>query len=178
MIPINKYRQQNTEVLYTQDTITTVNKLDIGYLSELSSFNPRKRVRLCAHLDRDDLLHEMLIVHDKSAYVRPHKHPGKSESTHIVKGLVDVVLFDDRGHIERIISMGDYASGKIFYYRMEVPIFHTLLIRSEVLVFHEVTNGPFNRDDILFAQWSPEDADVNSVGEFMSDLDNRIGLIV
>jgi cupin fold WbuC family metalloprotein len=147
---------------------------DIDLLKQLSSHNPRKRIRLCAHENPDDRLHEMLIVHERSAYVRPHKHPGKTESTHIIEGLVDVVIFDDEGQIDRIISMGDYASGKTFYYRMAIPVFHTLIIRSEVLVFHETTNGPFNRSDTVFASWAPEDGDVDSVVSFMTDLKAKI----
>jgi len=171
------YQQQNAEVLYTKDALTTADQSDIGYFKQLSVQNPRKRARLCAHLNEADLLHEMLIVLEKSTYVRPHKHPGKSESTHIIEGLVDVVLFDDDGRIKRVISMGDYTSGKTFYYRMEAPIFHTLVIRSEVLVFHETTNGPFDREATFFAPWSPEDTDVNSIVSFMSELDKRVSLI-
>ena len=178
LIAVGKiYQQQNSEVLYSKDALTTADQSDIEHFKQLSSHNLRKRIRLCAHLNQADSLHEMLIVHEKSAYVRPHMHPGKSESTHIIEGLVDVVLFDDDGRIERVISMGDYASGKTFYYRMATPIFHTLIIRSEVLVFHETTNGPFDRGATLFAAWSPEDADVNSVVAFMSDLDKRVSLI-
>ena len=114
------YQPQNAEVLYSKDVLTTADHLDIEHFKQLSLHNPRKRVRLCTHLNQDDLLHEMLIVLEKSTYVRPHKHPGKSESTHIIEGLVDVVLFDDDGQIERVISMGDYASGKTFYYRMDL----------------------------------------------------------
>ena len=171
------YQPQNEEVLYSKDTLTTADQSDIEHFKQLSLHNPRKRARLCAHLNQEDLLHEMLIVLGKSTYVRPHKHPGKSESTHIIEGLVDVVLFDDDGQIERVISMGDYASGKTFYYRMATPVFHTLIIRSEVLVFHETTNGPFDKSATLFAPWSPEDADVNSIVSFMSELDKRISLI-
>jgi cupin fold WbuC family metalloprotein len=174
---LDKYSQQNAEVLYSKDDITTADQSDIEHFKQLSSHNLRKRIRLCTHLSQDDLLHEMLIVHEKSCYVRPHKHPGKSESTHIIEGLVDVVLFDDEGRIESVISMGDYTSGKTFYYRMATPIFHSLIIRSAVLVFHETTNGPFDRNATLFAPWAPEDADVNSVVTFMSDLDRRVGLI-
>ncbi len=174
---INKYRQQSAEVLYSKDSLATVDQSDIKHFKQLSSHNPRKRIRLCAHLGQDDLLHEMLIVHEKSAYVRPHKHLGKSESTHIIEGLVDVVLFDDEGRIERVISMGDYASGKVFYYRMATPTFHTLIIRSEVLIFHETTNGPFDRSATIFAPWAPEDADVNAVVAFMSDLGRRVSSI-
>lgn len=169
----NKYRQQSAEVLYSKDIIETVNQCDIENLKRLSSQNERKRIRLCTHPQEIDSLHEMLIVHEKNAYVRPHKHPGKSESTHIIQGHVDVVLFDNNGQIERVINMGDFASGKPFYYRMEAPIFHTLIIRSEVLVFHETTNGPFKRSDTVFAPWAPEDSDKNAVYDFMADLCRR-----
>ena len=98
----------------------------------------------------------MLIVHERGAYVRPHKHPAKTESTHIIEGLVDVVLFEDDARIERVISMGDYASGRAFYYRMDVPVFHTLIIRSDVLVFHETTNGPFERKTPFLRRGRPK----------------------
>ena len=87
------------------------------------------------------------------------------------------MLFDDDGQIERVINMGDYASGKTFYYRMATPVFHTFIIRSEVLAFHETTNGPFDRSATLFAPWSPEDADVNSIVSFMSELNKRVNFI-
>lgn len=170
----DKYRSLTPEVLYSEVAITTADRSDADLFKQLSSRNPRKRIRLCAHGSQDDRLHEMLIVHERNAYVRPHKHPGKTESTHIIEGLVDVVVFDDDGRIARVISMGDYASGKIFYYRMAVPVFHTLIIRSDVLVFHETTNGPFNRGDTVFAPWAPEDSDVNSISTFMADLDSKV----
>ena len=177
MTASNGYYQQNEEVLFTRDALTTSDHLDIKHFKQLSSLNPRKRIRLCTHLDQVDSLHEMLIVHEKGAYVRPHKHPGKSESTHIIEGIVDVVLFDDEGCINRVIRMGDYISGKTFYYRMSTPVFHTLIIRSEVLVFHETTNGPFDRRATIFAPWAPEDVAVNSITDFISDLEKQISLI-
>lgn len=169
-----KYRSLNPEVLYTETASTAVDRSDIDRFKQLSSLNPRKRVRLCAHRSPDDRLHEMLIVHERGAYVRPHKHPGKSESTHIIEGMVDVVMFDDDGQIESVIPMGDYASGRVFYYRVAVPVFHTLIIRSDVLVFHETTNGPFDRADTVFAPWAPQDSDVNSVSAFMAGLNDRL----
>jgi cupin fold WbuC family metalloprotein len=85
-------------------------------------------------------------------------------------------MFDDEGRIEDVIRMGDYASGRTFYYRIAAPIFHTLIIRSDVLVFHEITNGPFDRRDTVFAPWAPDDGDVNSVSNFMADLNDRVRL--
>jgi cupin fold WbuC family metalloprotein len=169
----DKYLIQDTEVLYPKDAITTTNRADIQHLQELASCNPRKRIRLCAHANAGDPLHEMLIIHERGAYVRPHKHLGKTESTHIIEGQVDVVIFDDVGNIVNVIHMGDYTSGMKFYYRMAIPLFHTLIIRTGVLVFHETTNGPFNRSNTIFAPWAPEDDDRESVEAFISDLDRR-----
>lgn len=170
----DKYRTVNPEVLYSDAAITVVDRSDVALFKQRSSLNPRKRIRLCAHGAPEDRLHEMLIVHERSAYVRPHKHLAKTESTHIIEGLVDVVLFKGDGRIERIIRMGDYASGQPFYFRVETAVFHTLIIRSDVLVFHETTNGPFERKDTVFAPWAPADADVNAVSAFVAGLDAQI----
>ena len=50
------------EVLYTKDAITRIDARDIEILKSMAAANPRKRVRLCAHPDPDDLVREMLIV--------------------------------------------------------------------------------------------------------------------
>ncbi len=170
-----KYRIQNPEVLYTRDAVTKVDRAEISRFKELSAANPRKRVRLCTHAGPKERLHEMLIVHERGAYVRPHKHPGKIESTHVVEGTVDVVTFDDDGRIGEVIPVGDYASGRTFYYRMAAPMYHTLLIRSDVLVFHEITNGPFDRKDTVFAPWAPADDDNEGVRRYIADLEDRLG---
>jgi cupin fold WbuC family metalloprotein len=171
------YRAESAEVLYSEVELTTCSRADIGVLKEASARNARKRIRLCAHRSPADALHEMLIVHARGTYVRPHKHPGKTESTHIVEGTVDVVVFDDAGNIDDVIRMGDYGSGRVFYYRMSAPLFHTLIIRSDVLVFHEITNGPFDRSQTVFAPWAPEDSDDAGAARFMSALDERLGRI-
>jgi cupin fold WbuC family metalloprotein len=157
----------NPEVLVTDEPIVQLCHQDVEYLKASAEQNERKRIRLCAHPDIDDLLHEMLIVHAKETYVRPHKHLKKSESVHIIEGLVDVVLFDEEGNIVEVIRMGDYSSGHRFYYRMSGPHYHTLLIQSDVLVFHETTNGPFTREDTIFAPWAPEETDQAARVPFM-----------
>ena len=166
-----KTRTESPEVLYATDRIVTVDDAAVDELKRGANGNPRGRIRVCAHADVNDRLHEMLIVHNRDAYVRPHKHVGKSESCHVIEGEVDVVIFDDDGNVTGVIPMGAYGSGRAFYYRIATPIFHTLLIRSEVLVFHEATNGPFNRADTVFAPWGPEDRDTAAVEKFLRRVD-------
>jgi len=169
-----KYRCQNAEVFYSRATITTVSLSDIEELVDLSSNNPRKRVRLCAHKEPHLPLHEMLIVHERSAYVRPHMHPEKTESMHIIAGRVDVVIFDHDGEVTQVIEMGEYASGLPFYYRLDTPAFHTLIIRSDVLVFHETTEGPFQAGASAFPAWAPDGANMILAESYVRDLDQRI----
>jgi cupin fold WbuC family metalloprotein len=171
-------RKQNDEVIYTEDQVVQVKSSDIQWLKKQAEDNLRKRARLCTHTNTEDLLHEMFIVHANDTYIRPHKHPSKSESFHVIEGMVDVVLFDENGMISGVIRMGEYSSGRTFYYRVSDLFYHTLLIRSDVLVFHEITNGPFDRADTIFAGWAPEESDKKSCAAFMSELSSKIEAFV
>ena len=170
-----RFHEQNPEVLYAIDPIVQVDRADIEAMVERAERNPRRRIRLCAHRDTRDSLHEMLIVHTNETYVRPHKHLSKCEAFHIIRGSADVVLFDDGGTILEVVPMGDYASGRKFYYRLADSLYHTLLIHSNHLVFHEITNGPFDRKDTVFAPWAPELEDGDGAREFMKKLSVQAG---
>ena len=167
----NKFSE---EVLFTIDDVVKVDANDIEELKQKAKHNRRKRIRLCAHKGLDDSIHEMVIVHEKSCYIRPHKHINKTESFHIIEGSVVIILFDEDGQINKIIPMGDYASGRKFFYRLPPSHYHTLMIQSDVLVFHEITNGPFNPDDTVWANWAPEETAEDKVSEYKAFLENLI----
>ena len=160
----------NEEVLFASDSIVKIDAFDISELKYKAKQNPRKRIRICAHKDTKDSIHEMLIVHEKSCYVRPHKHASKTESFHIIEGKADIILFHEDGTIDQVISMGDIASGLKFFYRLPPFRYHTLLIHSDVLVFHEITNGPFKLEDTIWAPWSPKETDIDAVSQYMAML--------
>jgi len=173
---INWKRQNRTsaEVIHATDSLIQIQSSDIEYLiSEASSTN-RKRVRYCAHHDPGEVIQEMFIVHPKDAYVRPHLHIKKVESMLVLQGEVDLVTFKVDGSIQNVASMGDLKSGKCFYHSSRLDTYHSLLIRSEWLVFLEITRGPFNRDDTKFAEWSPVDTDSIEVSKYVSNLEKEI----
>ena len=169
-----EFSKINDEVYYSGTSITKCNAQTIENLKLKAAENIRKRVRLCSHPDMNNKLHEMLIIHEKGCYVRPHMHPNKSESMHIIEGKVDIVFFEEDGSIKEIVQMGEFGTGLNFYMRTDVPVYHTLLIQSDVLIFHETTNGPFNREQTVFAKWSPEDSDLEGQAEFISSLTNKL----
>ena len=174
---INNYRKLNPEVLFTQDGMTTLNQLKINEFKKLASENSRRRVRLCTHGRDDSQLHEMFILFEHGTYIRPHKHIGKSESVHIVEGAFDMILFSDSGEVENVIRMGDYSSGKEFYFRSDKPVYHSYIIRSSVVIIHETTTGPFDRTQTIFADWAPQDEDNPAVRLFVSQLERKVSEI-
>lgn len=166
-------RKESIEVFYPEDEIVAVDRADLDELKRLAMLNPRQRVRLCAHSSPDDALHEMFIVHARGCYVRPHKHVGKSESMTVLEGEVDVVLFDEDGAIRDVVRMGAPGTGKIFYQRLSDAIYHTLIIRTEFLVFLETTGGPFLRENTVFPEWAPQETGT-APAEFISRIELSI----
>lgn len=168
------YIFENDEVLYSTSHVVTASSEDISALKALSAKNPRKRCRLCAHPDSHNPLHDMLIVHGKDAYVRPHKHIGKSETLHVIEGTALMLIFDDMGHITRSAQLGELSSNNIFFYRMPEGVFHSLIITSEWFVFHESTTGPFDSTKTEFPDWGPNNDDDEAITTYQNMLMNSI----
>ena len=70
--------------------------------------------------------------------------------------------------------MGEITTGLKFYYRLPPFRVHTLLIHSDVLVFHEITSGPFRIEDTIMAPWSPEETEEDKVSHYMDKLKDFI----
>lgn len=162
------------EEVYTVDApIAHFGPKEIQFLKDNVYKTQRKRVRVCMHKDIQEKLHEMHVCYVKETYVRPNKHVKKDESLHIIHGAADFIFFDDQGNVTDVVPLGDYASGRNFYCRIPESVYHTLIIRSDIIVIHESTPGPFRREDTIFASWAPEEATAAAI-EYMNDLAERI----
>lgn len=161
---------ESAEVYYTDAPVVVAAGENIETLKMIARGNPRLRSRLCTHPHPSAQLHEMLIVHHRDVYVRPHMHLGKPESFHLLEGEVLVVMFNEDGSIANVLDAGQYETGKPFYYRMSEKMFHTLLITSDWLVFHEATMGPFNSAQTKFAEWAPDGSDPGAAHRFNDEL--------
>jgi cupin fold WbuC family metalloprotein len=169
--------QKSPEVFLTEGPIATIGSEDIEVLRQAVGKTPKRRVRINAHPGSDDELHEMIIAIEPGSYIRPHKHPGKSEAFHIIEGQVDIVVFSEEGNIEQVVSLAANGSQHPFYYRMSTAHFHTLIIRSELLVVHEITNGPFLPSGTIYAAFAPEEGDSANADVFQDDLIRRVAAI-
>jgi cupin fold WbuC family metalloprotein len=150
-----KLRRINDEVFVAEEKIVRMGAQQVSFLKRQAASNARRRARICAHKANEDSLHEMLIAIMAGSYIHPHKHIRKIESFHIVEGAVDIVLFDDAGTVVDVVELGDISTGRNFYYRLSDSMFHTLLIHGDFLVIHEVTSGPFLKEETILAPFAP-----------------------
>jgi len=166
--------QLSPEVIVATDAFTSLTDDIVRTLKRGSVSAERGRMRFCAHQTAEDPLHEMLISLARTTYIRPHRHSGKSESVHVVEGCGDLVRFDEAGGLVDVLRIAPHGSGRCFYYRMATPQYHMLIVRTDVLVVHETTNGPFRPDDTEFAPWAPEEGNIEGRAAFLAHVEKEI----
>lgn len=165
----------NPEVFFANGDIVAIKSDDLGFLHEAVARSPRGRARVCAHRHADETLHEMIVVLTPESYLIPEKHVVKVESYHVIKGLADVVIFDDEGEIVDVIEIGDYESGRPFYFRVRRSgFYHSLVIRSADFLYREAATGPFSKADTVAAPWAPPDSDDVRKKLYMAELKRRV----
>jgi cupin fold WbuC family metalloprotein len=167
---MSPFKKISEEVFVAENSIVQVGSSLFDMLKTQAANSPLHRARLCTHKEAQNRLHEMFIVLARRVYIRPHKHIHKTESFHVMEGTSVFFFFDDAGAIEQVIPVGDAASGRPFYIRNDDSRFHTHLITSDFLIFHEITNGPFNRADTIYAPWAPEETDPAAILPFVEKL--------
>lgn len=158
------------EVVYSDGGFLSVDVRAVAMLKDMARSSPRGRSRLCFHRDASSPQQEMLIVMHRNSYVRPHRHSGKVETLTVIDGCCDALLFDDVGRVINSIPMSSLSQGGNFFYRMPPDLFHTLVFRSEWLVYLETTIGPFDRTSTEGAAWAPADTEPQAGRAYLSQL--------
>ncbi|HSW70685.1 MAG TPA: WbuC family cupin fold metalloprotein [Gammaproteobacteria bacterium] len=169
-----QFIKKSPEIYLSQAEIVTIGQKEIDFLKVAIKETPQKRVRINLHPSNDDGLHEMFIAIEKGSYIRPHKHPNKSEAFHAVYGAAKIVIFTDEGGIKEVVDLAVETPGKPFYYRLSKPYFHTLLLQTELLIIHEITNGPFIPGGTIYASFAPSGNSPTENAAFESQLAKQV----
>jgi len=169
-----RLRKKSDEVFVAEEGIIDLGDEALALVKRQAAASTRRRARICAHRDGSDPVHEMLIAISADSYIHPHRHLAKAESFHIVEGEVDVVIFDDAGGIDRVVALGASGTGRSFFYRLSESRYHTLIIRSKMLVVHEVTAGPFERAGTVNAPFAPGEDEPARATAYMLELAGRV----
>lgn len=142
-------------VFHNSEDVTLVGPEWIAQLKSAAVQSPQRRARLCLHGADDDALHQMIIAAAGDCLFPPHRHPRKSESFHMIEGRLAVILFADDGTALESLLLSAVPRYGALCYRLSTPRFHTVLPLDDVVVYHEITNGPFRQGDTEIAQWAP-----------------------
>ncbi len=161
-------------VFHNTEDIIEVGASRLDELVRAAAAEPLRRSRICLHRSPDDLTQEMIIALWQDSYVPPHRHTAKSESFHIIRGALDIVFFNDTSEITRVVSLGEPGGNKPFVYRLSADYWHTVLVRTEVAVFHETTTGPFSKNHSAIASWAPGPADKKGVEQFFARMKREV----
>jgi len=166
----NRLKDVSPEIIYSDGGFLAAGDEIVSLLKNRAGKSPRRRCRMCFHANPDALQQEMLIAMHRTSYVRPHRHLEKAETLTVIEGNCDAIVFDGRGTVIEVLAMSPPAGGGSFFYRMPAGTFHTLMFRSDWLVFLETTIGPFGRAMTEMANWAPPESDQAAGRAYLSNL--------
>ena len=144
MIKFSSIKKESNQVYNSINRTFEVDKNDICQLINIAKENLSGKVRLCSHINKDEAVHEMFIVHPKGTYVRPHKHINKVRNTNetqeawiVLRGKIEGEFFDldDKSIFKCELCFGDcivvYRGGQ------------RLKVLEDNTIFYEFKNGPY-----------------------------------
>lgn len=119
-----------------------------------SRLSPRRRMLLPFHRGQEDLVQRMINFMQPGTYIRAHQHPRDwaTETLMVMSGCLGFVTFDPEG---KVLSTHRLGVGELV--DIEARVWHSVLALAEDTMILEIKRGPFNEEDKVFAEWSPEE---------------------
>lgn len=116
--------------------------------------SPRRRTHHNLHEVADDPVQRLVVATRRDAYFRVHRHPAKWELSMVLRGLIDLLIFDAQGVLVERIRVGE--GGDALVYELPPDTYHTLVPQAEESVFFEVKRGPYDPQTAAeYAAWAP-----------------------
>lgn len=135
-------------------------------LAAKAATSPRRRAHYNLHTSPNDWVQRFVVVAFRDSYIRPHRHWTKSELVSVIRGRIEMVLFDDAGKITDRFAVGEGTSN--IAYELPQGTLHTLLPLTDGTAFLEVKEGPYDPATAAeFAAWAPEEGS-SGIAQFQS----------
>ena len=127
-------------------------------LAAKADASPRARAHHNIHATPADLVQRFLVVAQGDSYFRPHRHATRAELALLLRGGVDVLIFDDAGRVLARHAVG--AGADSFAYETPPGVWHTLVPAAAGCAFLEIKEGPYDpATAVQFAAWAPPEGD-------------------
>jgi cupin fold WbuC family metalloprotein len=148
--------QPKTTILHMTDEVATIDAATIRRMRDLALASPDGRARLCLHHSESDPAQEMIMALTSDNCFPVHRHRDKAESYHILEGSLGIAIFEDEGRVRSRSLLSTTIAGAGTVLRISPMLWHAVLPLSPVVIFHEVTAGPFRAGQSEFAAFCPE----------------------
>lgn len=122
-----------------------INKNIINKLLKIFKKN-KKTFRICLHGSNKEKIHCMIVVVGKKDKTEVHKHLLKTEYYYIHYGKIDLLTFESKKKKYTKYSMNSNSS---FLFKMIQKKYHQVVPRSNVVIYSEIRNGPFKKNDSI-----------------------------
>ncbi|MDR0231305.1 MAG: WbuC family cupin fold metalloprotein [Dysgonamonadaceae bacterium] len=146
-----------------------INKLLLDETTAKAIQSERLRMNYNIHKQLEDPVNRMLNALEPHTYLRPHRHwtPPKTEAYIVLRGELDVLIFDDEGKLIQRVALNP----EIDNYGVDIPagVWHSMIVKQSGTVIYELKEGPFTPlapED--FAPWSPEPNDEEGIKAFFN----------
>ena len=124
---------------------------DVDELIDACRLNSWDYARICLHEDNSVLMSMILVMINRFIYP-PHRHPWKTESYMVLRGVADLELYDLKSRkLEEVRTMrpGDF-------FHNDYDGYHTFRPKADEFVFLESTHGPLSNQALEFLEgWEP-----------------------
>lgn len=135
-----------------------IGQKQLDELSAQARANPRLRKNYNLHPSDDFCSHRLFNAIEPGSYIRPHRHldPTKDETFVIIRGVLGVIIFDDKGGVAvtaRLAPAGESIA-------VDIPQgqFHTAVSLAPGTIFFEAKAGPYlPLAEAEKPSWAPED---------------------
>lgn len=124
--------------------VSFITQDDFSDLTQRASQSVRLRTHLLLHESPQDIVQRVVIGLARGTFIPPHFHELQHqwEHFHVLKGEVELLLFDNNGYLNKKTILGG-RNGNIF---VQIPplIPHTLVCRTSTAIIMEIKEGPFD----------------------------------
>jgi cupin fold WbuC family metalloprotein len=129
-----------------------INASLLDKITESAQKNERLRMNYNIHKELTDPLNRMLNALEPGTVIPVHRHlhPFKNESFIILRGELDVLLYNDEGLLIETVTLNPEKGN----YGIDIPgeIWHSMNVKEKGTVIFEVKRGPYtpiDKKDIL-----------------------------
>lgn len=127
-------------------------------LAGRAAASPRARAHHNLHPTPSDPVQRFVVVALGGSYFRPHRHLVRAELAVLLRGQVDLLVFDDAGKVLSRHAIGEGTAS--IAYETPQATWHTLVPGHDGCAFLEIKQGPYDPATASqFASWAPAEGD-------------------